>query len=430
MKLLPTFEYWYPPLVVAHTPTDETKRRNRVSILCVLAILNLISIADRYLLPDVQPLIQREFRLSDSAVGALSSAFFFVFMASMPVATWIGRLTSRKVMTCGAALVWSCLMMFSAMSKSYHALLINHALFAAGEASFAIFAPVVIAETFPAEKLHRVLIVFSSAVPLGTAVAFAMASLAHRDGWRAPLYDMAAVGLLAAVGAAALINDPDRRSEGVQGAMVSARSSKSLATSGKYLATVLGGCCLAFSMVGFAVWLPTLLLRNLNLPLGEINTTLSLITVATGVLGVILGGLMADYWLRRTTGALYLVSALSMLLAGFFGAITIFAPASLAFVTIAATQLCFFLNTAPMGAAILNSVHASLRAPALAGSMFIVHALGSGISPVFIGWIADHSSLKAGLAVALIPLGIGAIGLLLGAKAPLCTGPEKDHALS
>jgi MFS family permease len=275
---------------VATNPMSEaTKAREGVRVLCLLALLNLISIADRYVVPDVQPLIKSEFHLSDSAVGTLSSAFFLTFMASMPIAIWCGRRAPCKIMTCGAALLWSCFTLFSAMSKSYGALLINHSLFAIGEASFAIFAPVVIADFYPADKRHRAMTVFSLTVPVGTAAAFAMASLAHHDGWRLPLYWLAAIGALAAGLSAMLMNTASQQLEVPSNRLSPRNVILSLVLNPKYLATVVGGCCLAFSMVGLAVWLPTLLTRSTGLPLAEVNRVLSLTTLVNGVLGVLLG---------------------------------------------------------------------------------------------------------------------------------------------
>jgi MFS family permease len=139
--------------------------------------------------------------------------------------------------------------------------------------------------------------------------------------------------------------------------------------------------------------------------------------VIGGVLGVVVGGVLSDRWLQQNRGALYLVSALSMAMSVVCGTFILFAPAPCILSAVAATQFFFFLNTAPMAAAILNSVGRRLRAPALALSMFISHALGDVISPVLIGWIADRSSLRVGMEIALAPLVMGTCALLAGARA-------------
>ena len=200
---------------------------------------------------------------------------------------------------------------------------------------------------------------------------------------------------------------------------------RALLSNKRYLPTVIGGSCLSFSMVGMAVWLPTFLANSTGLSLAQVNRTLGLLTVVNGVLGVVAGGLLADRWLLRNRGALYLVSAVSMILGAVAGIVVLAGPAALAFPAVAATQLFLFLNTAPMGAAILNSVSSRVRASALALSMFVAHAVGDDVSPIFIGWVADHSSLRQGMELALLPLALGAFALMGGARA-MQQGPSVE----
>jgi hypothetical protein len=77
-----------------------------------------------------------------------------------------------------------------------------------------------------------------------------------------------------------------------------------------------------------------------------------------------------------------------------------------------------------LNAAIVNAVDAPIRSTAIAIELFIIHALGDAPSPRIIGWVSDHSSLRAGLAVTLITLILSAILIFAGAK----YAPEMDAA--
>ena len=403
-------------MVTAETLKEAPNARGAGLILVVLACLNLISQSDRYLIPAVQPLIKAEFGVNDKAIGTLSSAFFLVFMLSMPLTTWIGSRLSFKIMTCGAALLWSAFTLLTAESTKYSTLLLNHALFAVGEASFAIFAPVLIAEFYAQNKRHQAMTLFALTVPLGTAMAFAMGSLADDRSWRFPLRCMAGVGAVAAVSALLLMMRlPDTAQASDRPAVQ--WSIRSLMSNSRYLATVIGGACFTFSMVGMAVWLPTFLAIRTGLSLKDVNSTLGFVTIVSGGFGAVLGGFVADRWLIHDRGALYLVSAASMILGALSGTVVLFGPAPVVFPAVAATQLFLFLNAAPMGAAMLNSVAAPVRASALALSMFVGHAVGDGWSPMFIGWMADRISLRVAMAFGLLPLAVGCYALLGGARA-------------
>jgi hypothetical protein len=74
------------------------------------------------------------------------------------------------------------------------------------------------------------------------------------------------------------------------------------------------------------------------------------------------------------------------------------------------------LNTAPLNAAVINSVGAHIRATALAVNIFIIHILGDVPSPTMMGWVADHKSLQAAFVLPVIAMGISAAILFYGIK--------------
>ena len=65
------------------------------------------------------------------------------------------------------------------------------------------------------------------------------------------------------------------------------------------------------------------------------------------------------------------------------------------------------MNTAPLNAALINSVGAHIRATAIAVNIFIIHLLGDVPSPTLMGYIADKHSLQTafiGPVVAMVAL--------------------------
>jgi hypothetical protein len=78
----------------------------------------------------------------------------------------------------------------------------------------------------------------------------------------------------------------------------------------------------------------------------------------------------------------------------------------------------FFLlfNTAPLNAAVINSVGANIRATALAVNIFIIHILGDVPSPTMMGWVADKRSLQLSFVLPIIAMGVSSAILFYGMK--------------
>jgi fucose permease len=67
-------------------------------------------------------------------------------------------------------------------------------------------------------------------------------------------------------------------------------------------------------------------------------------------------------------------------------------------------QLCLFLSTGPINAAIINLVSATERATAIALGVFAIHILGDALSPPLIGALSDQFSLAQ--AVKIVPIAV------------------------
>jgi hypothetical protein len=74
------------------------------------------------------------------------------------------------------------------------------------------------------------------------------------------------------------------------------------------------------------------------------------------------------------------------------------------------------LGTGPVNAATLNAVRPEIRATAMAGQLFMIHALGDAISPPIIGAVSDRSNLNIGLGSTLITMLIASAIFSFGSR--------------
>ena len=115
----------------------ETKLYPRTA-LALLTALNLLNYVDRSVLFAVQPLVQSEFRLSNTQVGYAYQRAFFVcsYMVAAPFVGPLADRYSRKRIIVGGAIFWSGLTLLTAVTHTYMELLIRQTLVGIGEATF------------------------------------------------------------------------------------------------------------------------------------------------------------------------------------------------------------------------------------------------------------------------------------------------------
>ena len=395
--------------------------------LILLVGLNLLNYTDRYILPGAQELIQREYGWSDERMGALTTAFFGVYMIFAPLAGWLGDRFRRKPLIIGGAVLWSLATLGTAWVHSYWTLYLRHALVGVGEASFGIFAPAVLADFYPERDRNRILSIFYLAIPLGASLGYlAGGELGTRYGWRAPFFLCAIPGLIIALLYGWLGCEPVRGATDHIKPDWSRTHFTGLFRNGAFLTGTLGLAALTFTMGGISAWVPTFLNRSAGLSVANASLVVSAITVVDGIVGTAVGGWIAQRWLRTNHRALYLLSFWSVALTLPCGALVFFGPPSWAVPSLFAAEFFLFLNTGPLNAAIVNSVSAPVRATAISVNLFCIHAFGDTFSPQIIGAVSDHSNLRLALGLTLVALVVSGVILLAGARfaPPLDDAPE------
>ncbi|HEY1984126.1 MAG TPA: MFS transporter [Terracidiphilus sp.] len=386
--------------------------------LLLLIGLNLLNYIDRYILPGAQPLIQHEYGWSDQQMGALTTALFIVYMLVAPLTGWLGDHFPRKPLIIGGAVLWSLATLSTAWVHDYWTMYLRHALVGVGEATFGIFAPAVLADFYPEKDRNRILSIFYVAIPVGAALGYlAGGQLGSLWGWRAPFFVCALPGLLIAalygwLGREPVRGESDRVEQTEKRATVAG-----LFRNPAFLTGTFGLAALTFAMGGISTWVPTFLHRFAGLSVGMASQTVSAITVIDGITGTMVGGWVAQRWLRTDHRALYLLSFWSVALTLPFGMLIFFGPPKWAVPSLFAAEFFLFLNTGPLNAAIVNSVSAPVRATAVSFNLFCIHFFGDTFSPQIIGAISDKTkNLRVGLGATLIMLVVSCVILRMGAR--------------
>jgi MFS family permease len=380
--------------------------------------LNLFNYIDRYILPGEVSLIQREFHSTDQQMGALTTALFIFYTIAAPLTGWLGDRFRRKPLIIAGAVLWSVATLGTAWVHDYWTLFARHALVGVGEATFGIFAPAVLADFYPERDRNRILSIFYLAIPVGAALGYlAGGELGTLWGWRAPFFLCAIPGLAIAALYGWIGREPERGSSDRVRPTADRATVLGLFRNPAFLTATFGLATLTFAMGGISAWVPTFLERFVAMPLNSADRMVGVITVVDGIAGTLVGGWLAQRWLRTNYRALYLLSFWSVALTLPCGALVFFGPRAWTIPALFAAEFFLFLNTGPLNAAIVNSVSAPVRATAISFNLLCIHLFGDLFSPTIIGTISDRTkSLRMGLGATLIFLVISGVILRFGAR--------------
>ena len=185
-----------------------------------------------------------------------------------------------------------------------------------------------------------------------------------------------------------------------------------------YVLTVLGYAAYTFAVGGLAYWMPAFLERARGMPRSEATVSFGTIVVITGFAGTFIGGWLGDYCAKYSRQAYLWLSAIATFVAAPFVWWALTAQShSLYLSCMVVAQLCLFLSTGPINAAIVNLVLATERATAIALSVFAIHLLGDAVSPYLIGVLSDTFTLASAVKIVPVAVVVGGVVWAWAARA-------------
>lgn len=386
------------------------------AMLALLTGLNILNYIDRNVLLGVQPLIQKEFKITDTETGWLTSAFFICYMVAAPVVGWLGDRFPRKNIVLIGIAIWSGFTLLTWLVSDYNQLLLRHTIVGVGEASYATIAPTLVADSFPLEKRGRMLSIFFLGLPLGSALGIAMGGpLGEHFGWRMPFMLAGAPGFLLAL-MFWFLPEPVRGQTEAPEILPERATFLGLARNGAFITACLGMAMYTFAVGGMQVWMPTFLVRVRHMTLSRAALTFGIIAAINGILATTLGGWIGDRMLKRHHGAYYTFSGVAMFISVPLMVLAIYATGWPLYPAIFMAVFFLLIGTGPSNAALVNSVGAGIRSTALAVNVFVIHLLGDASSPTLIGKISDKTSLQTAFWAAFVAAAISGVIFIYGAR--------------
>jgi MFS family permease len=313
------------------------------------------------------------------------------------------------------AFVWSMATLACAFTKTFPQLLITRSAIGIGEAGYAPAGTAMLSGLFPPEKRSRMMGLWNMSIPLGIAVGIGVGGfVAQHWGWRH------AFGLVAIPGALIAILfffvkdyktvDLVQTVESSKVKMSKIDIFRSFIRTPSLILTYVGFIGCVFTNNAITTWLPTYYHRLEGIPLGEAGMKTGGILMLA-VIGLPLGGWLADVWFKKRPSSRLLFPAITVALSS----VVVFIAFSFleGKAQYMALLLYGILGVGFVAAAITatqETVHAGLRAISYSVCVVVQNILGASLGPLVIGAFSDAYGIK--VAMTILPIFLVASALL------------------
>jgi len=364
--------------------------------LWILFAINVLNFYDRQVLGALTEPVRREFNLSDTQIGAITTAFTLLYaVIGVPLARIADR-SSRKNLIATGVSVWSLMTATAAVASSYGFLMFSRLGVAVGEAAYAPAATSWLGDLFPPEKRSRALSLFMLGVPIGGALSFLFSGpIAQALGWRSAMA-LAALPALLLVPALLTLAEPVRGASDRTGDRGTVRSMLRIPT---FWWIVASGAILNFVAYAFAAFLSSFLVRAHGYSIAKTGVAAGLLYGGGGVLGGVISGQVGDWGMLKREDGRMLAAALAALIAAPIGYFAILEPNTTLAIPLLGLTYCFLtMYYGLVYASMHDIVPAQLRSTALAFYFMAMYLCGASFGPLLTGNLSDRMARRAAAA--------------------------------
>jgi predicted MFS family arabinose efflux permease len=372
--------------------------------LAVLFAINAMNFYDRQILAAVSKPIIDEWHLSDTALGGINTAFIIIYaLIGVPLGVWADRGSRRKLLAYSVS-IWSLFTAASGLALGYWSMFLARLGVGIGEAGCSPAANSLIGDLFPANKRGRAISLFMLGLPIGLFLSNLVSGyIAKAWGWRWTFMVATIPGLILAL-LALRIKDPAR---GANEDIRRESEPRELSSYFRVLAIptmwwiIISGALHNFNAYAVNAFITLYLGRHHGLDILQANKISAVVLGAVGVIGLIAGGLTADWARRKSPRGRMIVAAMALLIATpcLYFAIGQARGALVSFMFLMGVgwmmNYFYYVSVYP---AIQDVVEPSMRGSAMALYFFGMYLLGGAYGTFITGYLSDHFATQAMIA--------------------------------
>lgn len=289
-----------------------------VALLWVVALLNYM---DRQMLSTMRDSMQIDITELESAVnfGRLMAVFLWIYGLVSPVAGAFADRLSRKWLIIGSLGVWSAVTLLMGYSTSFQQIYWLRALMGVSEALYIPASLSLIADYHTGKARSFAIGVHMTGLYVGQAVGGFGATVASLFSWQATFHWFGIIGIVYAVVLMLFLHEKREARPETESLQKPKQPGIPIWRSFALLLSNVAFWVVLFffassSLPGWATknWLPTLFAGSLDVPM-SVAGPISTFTIAfSSFLGVLIGGPMSDWWVRRNLRGRIYTSAIGL----------------------------------------------------------------------------------------------------------------------
>lgn len=391
--------------------TPEPRKLYSWYVVGLLALLSIVSYADRLILGILVDPVKAELQVNDTQMGfLLGLSFSFVYATLALFLANVADRHNRRNLIVAGVLIWSIMTSASAFSNGFWQLAFCRLGVGLGEAALGPAALSIISDLFEKQRRHTPISVFLSAGVIGGTGAFIIGGgavlfvaqmsnvglpiIGDLSPWRLVFLCMGLPGIVLGFLMLATVREPARRRE-AQEVSATATTKEVIAhlkeRRREYLPIFCGMLFVQMMVYAVASWYASVLIRSYGLSISSAGFAFGIVGMIFGTAGAVLGPMLAGMLERRGRRDALLITGLFAV--GIAAPSTIWAPIAptvvLSLSTMAIVMFC--LSAASALAPLLPQLIApnAMRARVTALYFFIANIVGLGVTPIIVGFIND-----------------------------------------
>jgi predicted MFS family arabinose efflux permease len=378
--------------------SQKTQKNTLWFSVVILFAINILNFYDRHVPAALVEPMRKEFHLSDTQIGLISSAFIWIYaIIGVPLGR-IADTASRKTLLAWGVVIWTALTASAGLATTYTFLLFSRVGVGVGEAACAPTATSWLGDLFPPDKRSRVLALFMLGVPIGGALGYFFSGpIAQAYGWRSAMV-FAAVPALLLVPALLMLDEPQRGASELHPAPLVRASMWNVLRIPTLWWIIVSGALLNFNAYAFGTFLPAFLSRVHGVSLAKSGIDTGIVYLIGGVTGGTIAGYLGDFIVHRRKDGRLLCAAVLALVAIPFACVGILQPAGSLYLAMAFLAVTYASLTTYYGlvySAIQDIVAPNQRASAMAIYFMAMYMCGASFGPLFTGKLSDVLAHRA-----------------------------------
>jgi MFS family permease len=284
-----------------------------VALLWTVGCLNYL---DRVMLTTMRGSVKEAIPMTDAQFGLLTSIFLWVYGGLSPFAGFLADRLGRSRVIIAGMLAWTAITWLTGHSTTFHGLLTARAVMGISEAFFLPAALALVADYHPGPTRSLATGILISGTTVGAGLGGLGGWLAEHHGWNYSYYLLSGLGVACSVLLVLVLRDAPRLPDKVSAPGVRFGDAlSSLFSRGSFIVALVYWGLLGLAGWALIGWMPTYFNEHFHLAQGVAGLSATGYLQAAVLVGLPLGGALADRWNRTNPRGRILVPVIGLCVA-------------------------------------------------------------------------------------------------------------------